>query len=285
MRTVLLSGASGFIAQKAAEQLISAGYRVVGISHTTLQVPHFDAVYEGLLSRSLTGVFQEDIDVFIHCAYHAGEDDYAINVEGTRMWARQAEKNGVMQQVFLSSISARPASSSSYSRAKHELENWFVDRGYTIFRLGLTVGDGGLFRRMVDMVKKAPVLPLLDGGRSPVYVAGIQDVCKALLVAAETGSWTSGKAWNLFQTKPVSLREILGEIKKNLGKKGPFVPVPAWLALGAVRFVERLPLIKLGISSNNIIGLKQNVSLDWESDYTRFGFRETPLEELVAGAL
>jgi NADH dehydrogenase len=285
MRTVLLSGASGFIAQKAAEKLRRAGFRTIGISHSSQRVPHFDMVYEGILSRSLTGVFQENIDVFIHCAYHSGEDDFTINVEGTRLWAQQAEKNGVMQQIFLSSVSARPDSTSSYSRAKHELEEWFISRGYAVLRMGLVLGDGGLFRRMMDMVRGVPVLPLLDGGRAPVYVTGIQDVCKALLIASEPGSWVSGKVWNLFQPKPFYLREILGEIKKQLGVKCLFIPIPSGLALGVVRFLERIPWVKLGISSNNIIGLKQDVPKKWESDYIRFGFQEMPLEKLIDTAL
>jgi NADH dehydrogenase len=285
MKTVLLSGASGFIAQKAAEKLTQAGFRTIGISHSSHEIPHFEMVYEGILSRSLTGVFQENIDVFVHCAYHSGEDDFAINVEGTRLWAQQAEKNGVMQQIFLSSVSARPDSMSSYSRAKHELEEWFVGRGYAVLRMGLVLGDGGLFQRMIDLVRGAPVLPLLDGGRSQVYVSGIQDVCKALLIASEPGSWVSGKAWNLFQPKPFYLREILGEIKKQLGVRCLFIPIPSWLALAVVRLLERIPRIKLGISSNNIIGLKQNVSKDWESDYVRFGFQEMPLVQLIDPAI
>lgn len=285
MGSVLLSGASGFIAQRAAEKLKKAGFRTIGVSQSSRNLPYFDAVYAGALTEPLEGVFGEGIDAFIHCAYHSGKDDFAVNVEGTRLWAEQAESEGVRQQIFLSSVSARANSPSSYSRAKHVLEPWFITHGYTVLRLGLVLGDGGLFQRMADLMKKFPILPILDGGRSPVFVSGIEDVCKALLLSVEPGSWISGKAWNLFQSEPFYLRKILEEIKKHYQVTCLFFPVPSKLAFRMVRILESIPWMKLGISSNNIIGLKQNVSLEWESDYEKFGFTDLSLEHLIARAL
>lgn len=185
----------------------------------------------------------------------------------------------------MSSVSARADSLSSYSRAKHVLEQWFIAHENTVLRLGLVLGNGGLFQRMAGFVKKSPVLPLLDGGRSRVFVSGIGDVCQSLILAVQQESWTSGKAWNLFQSEPFYLREILEEIKKHYRVKCLFFPVPSKLVLGMVRILERIPWVKLGISSNNIIGLKQNVSLEWESDYGKFGFTDKSLEHLIAKAL
>jgi hypothetical protein len=43
--------------------------------------------------------------------------------------------------------------------------------------------------------------------------------------------------------------------------------------------------VKLGISSNNIIGMRQNAPLKMASDYSRFGLANVSLELLVAGGL
>jgi len=285
MGTVLISGASGFIARNAAAKLKKAGFRTIGVSQSSRNLPLFDAVYRGDLSQPLKGVFEEGIDAFIHCAYHSGRDDYSLNVDGTRLWAEQAEKEGVEQQIFLSSVSARADSLSSYLRAKHVLEQWFIAHECTVLRLGLVLGSGGLFQRMANVVKKFPFIPLLDGGRSPIFVTGIQDVCQALLLALEKESWTSGKSWNIFQSEPFSLREILEEIKKQQQIKCHFFSVPSQLVLGTVRILERIPWVKLGFSSNNIVGLKQDVSQEWKSDYNQFGFDDFSLERLITKAL
>ena len=98
MATVLISGASGFIAQNAAARLKKAGFRTIGVSQRAQSLPHFDAIFAGALSQPLAGMLGEDIDAFIHCAYHSGRDDYALNVDGTRLWAEQADEAGVKQQ-------------------------------------------------------------------------------------------------------------------------------------------------------------------------------------------
>jgi nucleoside-diphosphate-sugar epimerase len=285
MGTVLISGASGFIARNTAEKLKKAGFRVIGISRKRRSLPHFDAVYPGTLSEMLHGVFAEGVDVFIHCAYHSGKDDHTVNVEGTRVWAEQAEKEGVKHQIFLSSVSARPGSASSYSLAKHVLEKWFLAKNFTVVRLGLVVGKGGLFQRMADLVKKYPIVPVLDGGRARVFVSGIQDVGEALSRAAGPEDWIPGKAWNIFQPEPFYLKEILEEIKKQSGAKCLFFPASSRLALVALRMLEKIPVLKIPISTNNVIGLKQDISQDWHSDFSRFGLKDDTLENLISSAL
>lgn len=285
MKTVLLSGAGGFIAQHAARKFKEAGFRTLGISRRARPLPSFDAVFKGALTETLTDVFEEEIDAFIHCAYHVGKLDDRINVEGTRLWAEQAEKKGVKQQLFLGSVSARIDSSSSYARSKHELEEWFTSRHQVVFRLGLVVGKGGLFQRMTDLVRSYPVLPLLDGGRRRVYVLGIDDLCEALKFAVVKGTLLSGQSWNLFQSTPVLLRDLLEETKRQLQVSCFFVPVPSGTALFFIRLLENIPLLNLKISSNNIIGLRQNLSREGKSDYARFGLYEVPLKELVKRAL
>jgi uncharacterized protein YbjT (DUF2867 family) len=285
MRTVLISGANGFIAQNAAKRMKDAGYRTIGVSRRPKQLAHYDAVYKGVLSGSIKGVFEENIDVFIHCAYHSGKDDYAINVEGTRLWAKQASEAGIKHQIFLSSISARRDSPSSYSRAKHVLDQWFIAQKHSVFRLGLVVGKGGLFQRMANLVRKYPVLPILNGGASPIFVSGIEEVSKALTIEVGQEEWAAGKTWNLFQSEPYYLREVLEEIKKQAHTSCAFISVPAGLALAIVRGVEKIPFVKLGISSNNIIGMRQNAPLKMASDYSRFGLANVSLELLVAGGL
>jgi NADH dehydrogenase len=285
MKNILLSGASGFIAQNAAERLKKQGFRTIGVSHRFVTLAHFDAVYAGKLTEPIDDAFREGIDAFIHCANHSGKRDYDVNVEGTRLWAEQAGKAGVKHQIFLSSVSARANSSSSYARTKHVLEQWFLAQNHSVLRLGLVLGKGGLFQRMANLVKKLPVLPLLDGGRSRVFLAGIGDVCEAISLAVEPEEWIPGKAWNIFQSEPFFLRDVLKEIKKQLKTSCLFFPVPSSLAMAPVRMLEKIPFVKLGISSNNIIGLKQNVSLEWESDYARFGLADASLEDLIAVSL
>ena len=261
--------------------------RVIGISRKGESLPDFEAVYSGYLGNPLVLSFKEEkIDVFLHCAYHSGKDDYQVNVQGTRLWAEQAEKNGVRKQIFISSLTAQGHSLSSYGKAKYDLEKWFLQRGHLIIRPGLVLGPGGSFQKMVGLVRRSPILPLPDGGKTAVHLIGIQflcDVTKDALI--HPSGWPGGKTWNLFQPDPVALNASGKTLSKSLGTKCLFVPVPSLLLKGVLGILEYLPCVKPRISRNSLIGLKQNEKLPWSSDFKLFDRPLSTLEELVNDAI
>jgi nucleoside-diphosphate-sugar epimerase len=286
MKTVLISGANGFIGGYIAKAMKNPGVKIIGIDVEPKPLKHFDEVYRGRLLEPLKDVFdKEKIDVFIHCAYHMGKDEYKTNVTGTILWAKQAQKNNAPLQIFVSSISAREDSLSVYGRLKYDTEKWFVQNDQVVIRLGLVIGNGGFFQRMVSMVRKWPMLPLLNQGKSLVYFIGIEDVCKAIRdLAMRRDSVQRGIIWNFFQPNPVVLRMVLQEIKKQYRFFCIFIPVPYGLVLNSVLLLERIPFLKLKMNSNNIRGLRQNDNLDFESDFSRFGYKEFSIEDLVKKA-
>ncbi|MBU4329274.1 MAG: NAD-dependent epimerase/dehydratase family protein [Acidobacteria bacterium] len=270
MSTVLISGARGFIAGRLAETLRAAGFHVLGLSRKAEPLPHFHQVFSAFLLNPIQGLFaREHVDAFIHCAYYAGEDEFAINVNGTRLWSEQAERNGVKRQIFFSSVSAAaPAEGKSpYGRAKHVLEEWFIRHNETVLRLGLVVGPGGLYQRMVDMVRTHRILPLPDGGRAGLYLTKIdwlsEIVRDALLGRKEL---SAGRVWNLFQPEQVTLAALLREIRKETNSRCLFIPVPSRLLLAAVTVAEKCPFLKLQVNRNNLIGLRRNDRLNLHSD-------------------
>jgi len=286
MKTILISGANGFIARHLAKKLKRPGFRIIGTSRWLREIENFDSIYEGKLMTPLKDVFErEHVDVFIHCANYTGDNDYKINVDGTKLWAEQAKANGVRLQIFMSSISAKMDSPSSYGRAKYCLENWFINNGHVVLRLGLVIGNGGIFQRVLTMVKKYPLIPLLDKGKALVYITGIEflcDVVNDIIMGEELIQ--KRRTWNLFQPNPVTLKAILDGIKTKCKTFCVFLPFPSSLALSLLRISEHVPF-KLGISSNNVIGLRQNDCPDFDSDFERFGYPESQLDELIKKAI
>jgi len=287
MTTVLISGADGFIAQHVAANLSTFGCRMIGVSIEKKELNYFDSVYEGHLTCPLEDVFQhEDINVFIHCANHMGADEFQINVEGTRCWAEQAKENGVNTQIFISSLSARKDSVSSYGQAKFEIEKWFIANKQFVCRFGLVAGCGGLFWRMMSQVKRNLFLPLPDAGRIWVYVTDIGHVCQVLENFVKNENYLErGTVYNFFQPSPFSLKNLMLEIKKQQRTFCLFVPVSSRFLLFAMGALEALPFSKSNFSRNNILGMLQNSRLDVHSDFSQFGFSESSVEELVGRAL
>lgn len=284
MKKVLISGANGFIGQNLARRLKKDGYEVVGVDVENRPGQHLDSFFRRRLLEPLGDIFNGGgFKSFIHCAYYLGEDEFKINVEGTKMWAEEAKRNGVPLQIFLSSISAREDASAAYGRLKFETEKWFLNEEQVVLRLGMVIGDGGFFGRIVQTVKKWPVLPLIDGGRYLVYFIGIENVCEVIrLVIENKNVLPRGVVWNAFQPKPTTLRWVMQTIKEEYGLTRYFLPIPYGLVLGTVLVLERFPFLKLGINSNNVRGLKQYEGLNIGSDLPKFGFENIDLRELVA---
>ena len=221
----------------------------------------------------------EPIDAVVHGALYSGQNAYTVNVDGTTRWLEEAHTAGIPLQIFLSTLSAEPDALSDYGRAKYELEQRFVAAQQVVFRLGVVVGDGGMYARIRSSATRLPVTPLLDGGRQLLYVLGIDTLCLTLRDTILTqGAGLSGGAWNLVQPQPVTLREMV----EAINRRALLLPVPAKPVLAALRVAESVPLLHLPVTSTNVRGLIQQGQRRFPSDFARFGYPEQSLSALIA---
>ncbi len=283
MKTVLVTGASGLIAQHLAQVLTKEGFRVLGISRGGAMTDGFAAVYRAALLDSLDRALDgEPVDIVVHCANHAGKGEYRVNVDGTGRWLKEADAMGVGLQIFLSSLAAAPDALSAYGRAKYDLEQQFIAKGHVVFRLGLVVGNGGMFLKIRRSLERLPVVPLLDGGRSPVYVIGIDRLCDLIrdcIVSDCAGR--RGRICHVHQPTPHSLRELMHCIRRAYRYSRLFVPVPSLPVVWALSLAERVPGMNLPVTSTHLRGMRQSRNRTHPSDFLDFGYTEESLEGLV----
>jgi nucleoside-diphosphate-sugar epimerase len=286
MKTVLVTGAGGFIARLLAARCKRDGWRVVGTVRRAGEVADFDATYLCALGDSLREVLSsERVDAVVHAAYTAGRGEYAVNVGGTGRWLEEARSANVPLQVFLSSLSAAVSGPSEYGRAKLELEGRFLAADGVVVRLGLVAGNGGIFGRMIDSVRRLPILPLLDGGRSLVHVVDPRFLADFVTeTIRRDGRDLRGRVWQIHHATPYTLREVLTRIRSRCGSHCRFVSVPSLPILWGLAVVERIPGLKLPVRSTNLRGLRQSPHHRAESDLARLGGTERPLDALIAEA-
>ena len=284
MTTVLITGAGGFIARHLAQTLTAAGIRVLGASHSGAAGTSYARVFQASLGETLLAVLaSERVDAVVHTALAEGADAYRVNVDGTSRWLDEARAAGVRLQIFLSTLSAEPGALADYGRAKWVLQKRFVEADEVVFRLGVVVGDGGMYARIRSSATRAPVVPLLDGGQQLLYVAGVDTVCAVLRDAVLTGgAGLRGVAWNLVQPEPVTLRAMAAAINRLAGRRALLLPVPALPVLAALEIAERVPLLRLPVTSTNVRGLIQQGQRRFPSDFERFGHPVQSLETLIA---
>lgn len=287
MKKILITGSKGFIAGRISKTLKESGMMLIGTSRKPGKTEYFDQIYSGFLGRPLEKVFEEhSIDVMIHCALDKDEEENIINAEGTRIWAEQGQKNNVGLQIFLSSLAADEHALSPYGRKKFEVEKWFITHNHLVFRLGLVTGSGGLFGRIISTVKKSPLIPLIDGGKTLTYLTDVDTLSEIVRdTILDKSHVEKGRIWFLQQDAPYCLVDILREIRKQLNLFRLFIPVPFFLVSMLIGMADRVPFLRFGINANNLRGMRQLSNKRFRSDLKSLGYREYPMEAVIRKAL
>ncbi len=92
MKSVVITGASGFIAGHLAALLKRRGHRVIGVSRGAVSDRAFDDIHKAALGETLVPLLREQrVDAVVHCANHAGAGEFQINVVGTTQWFDEAK--------------------------------------------------------------------------------------------------------------------------------------------------------------------------------------------------
>jgi nucleoside-diphosphate-sugar epimerase len=279
----LITGANGFIAKNTARALKEAGCFIIGTSRNPVPVSNYDEIVYGVLGEPLKDVFENHkLDAVIHCAFDKGDTDNISNAEGTYIWAEQAEKSNVALQIFMSSLSADEAAFAPYGQKKFEVEQWFLRHNHVVFRPGLVIGNGGLFGRIITTVKKSPVIPLIDYGKTLTYFTDVDTLSEIIRdTVLGKNKVTGSRIWNLQQEAPVYFGDVLKEIAKHYNMTRLFIPVPHIIISFILRLTEKMTFLKHGINVNNLKGMRQHGQREYKSDLASLGYEELSIEAMI----
>ena len=279
---IFITGVNGFIGSHLAKYLHAKGNKISGGSVETGVRPGLIPVLFGysrlFLNREFDPGIFKDIDVLIHCAYsYERKNIKSTNIEGTKKWFYAGRDMGVKRHIFLTSYSAKPGSKSDYGYIKYELEGFFLQEKQLVVRPGLVLGNGGIFRKMSQVLKRFPVIPLIDGGSYDVPIISVEAVCRAIeKILSNPGP----VQYQLFQENLVSMKHLLQEMKRQSDVRCFFLPIPSFFPLLFLKTLETLR-IPFPIKSGSIIALKENQELAHTSSLEQLGIRDKPLSEIL----
>ena len=143
-------------------------------------------------------------------------------------------------------------------------------------------------RRLVEMVRKTPVLPLPGGGRHLVQPVHVEDVAAAVAAAA-LRPW-AGRPWTRAEIIPVPgpapmpWRDMARLAAEAVGRRPLFVPVPLGPAIRALALAEELGL-RLPVRANALRRFTENVDLSPAPLARELGIAPRPFAEGLAEAL
>ncbi len=262
----LVTGATGCLGEHVVEALADQGTRIRALVRESSRTAHLERLGVEIQRGSLT----DDADLRravegMEVVFHLGglviddrPDDTSgelweqirrVNVEGSERLARAAVAAGVRRLVFCSSVRLfgfgnqmlwdedDPRTPSDlYSKGKALTEE-------ALLRVGAETGlevvnvrprfiygnhDRYVLPKLVQQVQKGwtPIV----GGDAICDLIYARDCAQGLLLAAERP--VAGQSFNLTSGECLSIREILEEVARALGRRIRFVPVPPLAAYG-----------------------------------------------------
>ena len=280
---IAVTGATGFIGSHLAQYFASQGHAVVSLSRRppgrSLDARIAYVAWD--LSRPVPERALRECQALVPCAHaryspHNRSAD-ELNVEGSSRLFQAARENGVGQIVYLSSLSAQPHVRSRYAKSKLAVEGLLDRERDTILRLGLVLGPGGFAKRIQRALVRTRVVPLLDGGRQPVWTIHIEDLCAivvALLQSRGTGILQIGNPQQL------SVAQVNRSLARALRRKVHFFPLPFQILYPLVKLAEQLGM-DLPVTTENLLGLRGARQLSLQSDMEKIGCEVRSFEELL----
>jgi nucleoside-diphosphate-sugar epimerase len=290
--TILVTGASGFVGSHLANYAVGRGRSVECIVRRTSDTSALDlgrlrVIEADLLdASSLEAAFSSPVHTVVHCAATTSETrvDYAqsfkVNVDGTRHILQLSEAAGVERFIMVSTQSAHPRNPSTYGRTKLAADELVrkAPLAYTILKPSTIYGPGtkGLFAKMVRLLDKLPIVPVLGSGQRLIRPIHVHDLCDAIL-ACEMADVTINKTYDLGGSDLVTYDEFLRYILQARGKKKPLVhlPLPVCRCLAAAfSFMKHPPFTR-----DNLLGLTQNDVCNISHAQSDFKFSPRGLRE------
>ncbi|WP_372729782.1 NAD(P)H-binding protein [Nocardioides sp.] len=243
-RTVLVTGATGFIGRALVPVLIEQGHEVRAM---TRRPESYDgpgtAVGADVHDPDTLGPALAGADVAIYLVHSLDDVDFERkDADAARAFGKAAAEAGVQQIVYMGGLGADDDDLSAHLRSRREVEGLLGEAGVpvTVLRAAIVVGAGGISWELTrQLVKNLPamVVPKWVGTRTqPIalhdvvrYLAGVIGKEEALGRVFEIGGPE--------QMTYLEMLQVAAEISS--GRRVPIVQVPVltpklssyWLAL------------------------------------------------------
>jgi NADH dehydrogenase len=247
---IFITGGAGFVGSAIRRSLAGRPLRLLvrEKSDASDLADEMTEVVEGDVTRpeTLTGTM-DGCGAVIHLVAIISEAGGAtfdgVIHHGTRHVLAVAEAAGVKRLLHMSALGTRDDPHFGYFQAKWQAEQAVQASPipWTIFRPSVIFGPGDEFiSTLANLVKRAPVIPVVGDGSSKFQPIAVDDVADAFARALDDSA-TAGKTLDLGGGKIYSYEQMLDVIARELGKQKPKVHIPASLMMPVVKLSSPLP--------------------------------------------
>ena len=267
MKTVLVTGATGFLGKYVVDELVEHGYQVRTFGRNSkvgrsLENPSV-SFFQGDLTKA-DDVLEacKGMDLVVHAGalstvWGPWEDFYQANVLGTKYVLEACRQTGTQRLVYVSSpsIYAAPRDQlgikesdapeenklNNYIRSKLASEKLFKDYpdvpSIILRPRGLFgIGDTSILPRVINLSQKLGI-PLIGDGGQLMDMTCVENVALAIRLALEAPE-AKGEVYNITNGEPRAFRDLLEESLTGLDYPIKYRKIPASLLSGIASSLE-----------------------------------------------
>lgn len=267
MKTVAITGGTGFVGSHLTDRLAARGHDVVVVSRSASPETRGDGSdaersigggpndggtagsvrYRAASVVDVDGLEAafEGVDVVVHLAgidlERGAQTFQAVHTEGTRNVARAAERDDVETVVFSSYLRARPDCGSAYHETKWAAEEILRDADveHTICKVGITYGSGDhMLTHLSRALATVPVFATMGRRERFICPLAVEDLVD-VFEAAVTTDRLAGATVPVTGAEAVSLRTAVRRVGAVIGHRPVIVPFPV-LGQQALAHVQAL---------------------------------------------
>ena len=248
MGQILITGGTGFVGSQIRDHLADRELSLLvrdpsSAAHVrTAKVVRGDVTDPASLATAMSGV--ETVIHLVAIIEESGGRNFDVIIrQGTENIVQAARAAGVRRFIHMSALGAQNNPAYPYLHAKWGAEQAVRDSGmdWTIFRPSVIFGPGdGFINVLANLVRKAPVIPVVGSGASnfhPVAVADVADAYKRALDDPATISQT----YEIGGGEIYTYEQMLDLIAAHLNTRKPKVHMPVGLMKLVVNFSSPLP--------------------------------------------
>lgn len=273
IKRIGITGANGFIGKAFLNELINKNYNIVAYVRTFPENPieGIDYILFDLVKKYPLNLFK-DIDVLIHLAFdfkHSKVDSEDVNYNMAK-FIQQCE---IPYIVYMSSFAAaEPITESYYGLTKSRIESLFLE--HLILRPSLVLGDGGLFKRIQNQIKRIPIVPIFNQGNQTVQTIYIDDLVNSTLILIEKN--TRG-LYHISHSDAITYKNFMKHLAKSVHKSLFFIPISIPLLTLLIKILSWISF--LGINKDNLAGILNSKHVNTEREQDEIGLQWLNLEE------
>src|SRR5712692_1634423 len=255
---ILITGATGYIGRHLGARLVQQGERprclVRDVKRAAALLPagqveiaQGDTTQAATLAAALQGV-----DTVVHAAFITadhkqsnGNHYYETNVQGTANLIKAAQAASVTRIIEMSGLGTRPDKPGTYMQGRYLAEKMLKESGldWTIIQPSVLFGkDAPFIKGLADLIRTAPVVPLIGGGKTmfqPIYV---EDVVTVVMKVLEDPARTTGKTYTIGGPAYYSFTQVIDELLRAMHKSRikAYAPTP-FVGIGAALMEAVMP--------------------------------------------